>query len=119
MTGIFRSTAGPEDWKYGLADPEKQWKAGYSAHALAHSWEDANGFPDEVAAVLDPSNQTLVPFVEPLLGVPEYRVPLPGGSRPSQNDLFVLGRTERGLIVNGPTLLTGGPCRMSHPRCRI
>ncbi len=31
MTGITRSTAGPGDRKYGLADPEKQWNAlGYT-----------------------------------------------------------------------------------------
>ncbi len=26
----------PEDWKQFLADPDKQWKKGYSAYSLAH-----------------------------------------------------------------------------------
>ncbi|GIO67475.1 hypothetical protein J21TS3_22960 [Paenibacillus cookii] len=25
-------------WRSFLADPEKQWKKGYSAYELAHSW---------------------------------------------------------------------------------
>jgi hypothetical protein len=36
--------------------------------------------------------------VEMLLGIPEYKVNLPGGVRASQNDLFVLARTENNLI---------------------
>jgi hypothetical protein len=32
------------------------------------------------------------------LGVPEHKVPLPGGTRPSQTDLWVLGHTEAGLV---------------------
>jgi hypothetical protein len=31
MRRIFIATTGPEDWKGGLADPEKHWKKGYSA----------------------------------------------------------------------------------------
>lgn len=35
----------------------------------------------------------------PLLAIPEYEVALPGGQRPSQNDLFVLGRIYSDLAV--------------------
>jgi len=28
-------------WKAFLAEPEKQWKTGYSARALAYCWEEA------------------------------------------------------------------------------
>jgi hypothetical protein len=35
---------------------------------------------------------------EMLLAIPEHQVPLPGGGRPSQNDLWVLARTPTGLV---------------------
>jgi hypothetical protein len=41
-------TNGPEDWKNLLAQPEKHWRTGHSANALAHCWEDAYGFPERV-----------------------------------------------------------------------
>ena len=34
----------------------------------------------------------------PLLVVPEHKVPLPGGRKESQNDVFVLGSTPSGLV---------------------
>ena len=49
---FFVPTSGLDDWKKLLADPEKHWREGYSAHALAYRWEDAGGFPAEVLAVL-------------------------------------------------------------------
>ena len=52
MPRILSFTTGPDDWKALLADPEKQWKTGYSARALAHAWECCEGFPPEV---LEPS----------------------------------------------------------------
>jgi len=38
-----------------------------------------------------------------LLGIPEYKVALPGGGRASQNDLFVLARTDNEIfpIIGG------------------
>ncbi len=53
--------------------------------------------------------------VTPLLVIPEYQGPLPGGARPSQNDLFVLAKaiddelvtiTIEGKVAEpfGPTL---------------
>ena len=50
MKRIFVPSQGIDDWKRGLAKPEKQRKAGYSAHALASSWEAAHGMPEEVLA---------------------------------------------------------------------
>ena len=38
--------------------------------------------------------------LELLLAIPEYQVDLPGGKRPSQNDLFVLGRAKDGHLVS-------------------
>ncbi len=36
------------------------------------------------------STDGLLARLEPLLAVPEFKVPLPVSKRPSQNDLFVL-----------------------------
>ena len=94
MKLILVPTEGVRDWQRRLAAPEKHWRTGYSARALAHAWEAASGLPPEVAALLGPLGK-----VELLLAIPEYDVPLPGGERPSQNDVFTLVRTKDGLIV--------------------
>ena len=91
-------TAGPEDWRKGLADPVRHWRTGHSAKALAHSWETANGFPKEVREVF---RDAQFGNVELLMAFPEYQTPLPGGSRPSQTDLFVLAEDAGDLIVVG------------------
>jgi len=66
---------------------------------LARSWEAASGFPPEVDAILRSSRQSKLEGLEPLLIVPEYQIPLPGGSRPSQTDVFVLAHTANGLVT--------------------
>jgi len=110
MKVIVRPTKGPEDWKQFLAEPDKQWKPGYSAHALAHCWEQAEGFPEGVRSVFETSPRYR--DFEPLLGIPELKVDLPGGSRPSQTDLWLLGRVRDGLVsvaVEGKAAETFGP----------
>lgn len=92
MGKIFRPTDGPENWRAGLADPDKQWKTGYSAKTLAYCWESQNDFPKSVKKVFNNSDLELFKDMEMLLGIPEYKVPLPGGIRPSQSDLFVLAK---------------------------
>jgi hypothetical protein len=96
MSEILIPASSAEQWKAFLAEPDKQWRRGYSARTLAHCWHDTPGFPEEVETVLHQA----VPFrqIEMVLGVPEHQVPLPGGARPSQNDLWVLGRTPEGLV---------------------
>ena len=98
MNTIFVPTNNPEDWKPFLAEPEKHWRTGYSAKALAYSWEEATGFPESVKKVFGKSGIVLFKNVELLLAFPEYQVPLPGGSRPSQNDIFVLAKGNNQLI---------------------
>lgn len=88
---ILRPTDGPQDWKEFLAQPERQWKAGYSAMETAFSWEAQIGLPPEIA--------NLFPKAEMLFAIPEYKVPIPGGARDSQNDLFVLLRDKIGLVA--------------------
>jgi hypothetical protein len=110
MTRIFMPTSGPEDWKQFLAEPEKHWKTGNSAKALAHCWEESGDIPDEVRTVL--ARVPELAEIEALFCIPEHQVPLPGGSRPSQNDVWVLGRTPQGLVsiaVEGKVSESFGP----------
>jgi hypothetical protein len=81
-------TGGPDTWRRLLADPDLHWVVGRSARTLAHAWEDANGWPREIAGAL-----ARVPQLEglrPVYGFPEFKTPLPGGRRASQTDLMVI-----------------------------
>lgn len=108
---ILAFTTGPEDWRLLLADPERHWRTGYSARTMACCWEASEGFPPEVAAALL-SDDPLLENLTPLLGIPEFKVPLPGGVRSSQNDLFVLARSSAGavpIMVEGKVNESFGP----------
>jgi len=109
---ILHFTAGPQDWQALLADPQKHWRIGFSARTLAHCWEAAQGLPPEVQAVFASSNEPLLADFTPIIAVPEFKVPLPGGDRPSQNDLFLLGRSKAGpvsVMVEGKVSESFGP----------
>lgn len=99
MPRFFSPADDPTDWQRLLAEPDKQWKSGYSAKSLAYSWTDARGFPKEVHAALDGADIGALRDLEFLVGLPEYEVPLPGGRRPSQNDIFVLAKGCDGLVA--------------------
>lgn len=92
MNKILMPSPGPDAWKQFLADPEKQWRTGYSARTLAHCWEAANGLPNEIARLFTSSSSFGGVEPELLLAIPEHKVPLPGGRRESQNDVFALVR---------------------------
>ena len=94
MSRIYIPTTSAEQWAQFLAEPVKHWRQGYSARTLAYSWQEAVGFPNEVGPVL----ASQFPSIELLLALPEHKVPLPGGFRPSQNDIWVLARSESNLI---------------------
>lgn len=99
MNNIYIPTNKPEDWKQLLADPEKHWKTGYSAKALAYSWQKAKGFPRTVVKVFNSSGIRIFKDIDILLAFPEYTVPLkPYGSRASQNDIFVLAKANNELV---------------------
>ena len=53
-------------------------KSGNSAKSLAYCWEEAQGFPKSVTDVFQSSPKVDLP---------------PKGGRPSQNDIFVLGKS--------------------------
>lgn len=112
MPRVLSFTTGPSDWQRLLADPVKHWRTGYSARTFAHCWEAADGFPPEVAQVIHRSEDPLFADLVPLLAVPEFTVPLPGGTRASQNDLFVLARSRSGpvsIMVEGKVNESFGP----------
>src|SRR2546427_6672588 len=112
MSRILAFTSGPDDWQTLLADRKKHWKTGYSARTLAHCWEAVEGFPPEVADALQHTNEDSLRNLTPILAIPEFKVPLPGGVRPSQNDLFVLARSAKGpvsIMVEGKVSESFGP----------
>lgn len=99
-----------DDWKRLLASPDKHWKEGYSAHALATRWQKSPGFPPEISALL--ATNDLTSGAALLLAIPEHHVPLSGGGRASQTDLWALARTAHGLLsiaVEGKVSESFGP----------
>jgi len=78
----------------------------------AYCWEAAEGFPPEVAEALQRTDEAALADLTPVLATPEFKVPLPGGVRPSQNDLFVLARGAKGpvsIMVEGKVSESFGP----------
>ena len=96
---IFVPSQRADSWAAGLADPGKQWRTGYSAKTLAECWQAADDFPSSVRKVFERSLYEQFQDLEMLLAIPEWKVPLQGGSRASQTDLFVLARATDGLIT--------------------
>lgn len=102
-----------EDWKRFLARPDRHWKEGASAMSLALSWENAKGqFPPEISEILRTSGRADWENLRLLLAIPEFKVPLKGGSTASQTDLAALARGEKGLVaiaVEGKVSESFGP----------
>lgn len=97
---IFTPTEDAEDWRKLLADPEKQWRTGFSAKSLAYCWESADGFPPEVAQLFLQSDIPAFQRVQLLLAFPEHKVGMPPrGGHPSQNDLFALAKAGDGQLI--------------------
>ena len=78
MSGIYVPSSGVDSWRQFLASPEKQWRTGFSAKSLAYSWEEADGFPEEIQQAL--AEVEALNGIKPLLVIPEHKVPLPGNS---------------------------------------
>jgi hypothetical protein len=90
LSRFFVPVSEPEDWKLLLAKPDRHWKTGYSAKAFAYCWQNANGFPESVRNVFKKSEIELFQDAEFLIAFHEHKVPLPGGRRPSQSDIWAL-----------------------------
>ncbi|HZK02394.1 MAG TPA: hypothetical protein VFC96_05995 [Anaerovoracaceae bacterium] len=99
MGNIFIPTQLPQDWQRLLADPLKHWRKGYSARAMAYCWQEAEGFP--ISFIKAFSNSGLETFQELslLFAFPEWKVHLPGGKAASQNDIFLIGKCQEGLMA--------------------
>ncbi len=95
---FFIKASNPLDWKSKLAEPEKHWKNGFSAKALADSWMNAKGFPKSVKDVLNKSPYPIFNNIEFLFGIVEHEVALADRFHPSQNDLFVLAKSNNKLV---------------------
>jgi hypothetical protein len=117
---IYTPTTSREDWKPLLAQPELHWKVGRSAMSLATVWEGADGsFPGEVQRLLLTSAEPRLAHARLLLGLPEYTVQLPGGSRPTQTDLLVVTSSECGpavIAVEGKVDESFGPTLAERSR---
>ena len=98
MPKFFAPADNPADWQRLLAKPVLHWRTGYSARSMAQSWKEAQGFPREVWEIFNDSGVSCFRDLEFLIGIPEHEVPLPGGRRPSQNDVFVLAKGSAGLV---------------------
>lgn len=99
MGRCYVPSDGPNAWRTFLADPAEQWKTGYSAKTLAHSWEENDRLPDEVASLIKSLPRYKSEKPELLMAMPEWKVPLPGGSRDSQNDVLALIGVGSDLLV--------------------
>lgn len=109
---LFPLTNGVKDWQALLADPDKHWRKGYSARTLAYCWESSEGLPEEVAQPFARSMEPLLADLQPVIGIPEFKVPLPGGKKSSQNDIFILSRSLAGpvcIMVEGKVSESFGP----------
>ena len=93
MSKIYVPSSGAQSWQALLADPEKQWKIGYSARTIAYCWEAAGGLlPTETAALFGGD-------AELLIAIPEHKVSLGDSGRPSQTDVFALVKSKNKTIA--------------------
>ena len=100
MSKVYVPSSGPDDWQRFLADPEKQWRRGFSARTVAYSWESENGLPPEVEALFLNSGVDGFQAIELLIAIPEHKVLLPPGhGHPSQNDVFALAKAANGQLI--------------------
>ena len=71
MKRIYVPTTGPLSWRPLLAQPDRQWKAGFSAMSVAQSWEAAAGkLPTEIGGLLERSPGPVFDGLELLIAIP-------------------------------------------------
>ncbi len=97
---IYIPAKSAEDWQALLAEPNLQWKMGYSARTLAMCWQAQKGFPAEIERIFQQSHFEQFKPVTPLMIFPEYKVPILGRGKDSQNDLFVLAKADDRQLVS-------------------
>lgn len=96
-----------------LAAPRLHWRTGASAFELATSWHGRGTPPSTVQGMLATAGDPDLAALEVVLGIPERKTPLAGGSRASQTDLLCICRRPVGglvvLAVEGKAEETSGP----------
>ena len=89
----------PEDVIPHLAKQGEDWKKGYSAYELAHSWVRANGMPAKVVSVLHQAAE--LRDMELIEAFFEKTTGLRSRGRASQTDLLALIGDDKGFAVLG------------------
>lgn len=89
--------ATPEDARKHLADPNTQWREGYSAYELATCWLGARGFPASIRSALDA--YPTFKDAELIEAFFERKVDLGTPGHPSQNDLLIYAKISSGFVV--------------------
>jgi hypothetical protein len=99
LTRTHISTRGIGSWRERLADPDRQWKRGFSAFETAVSWEIAS---KSKSGIPEPIEKLFVKgiFGDPLVvfAVAEHKVDLPGGNAASQCDVWAVLKTKAGML---------------------
>lgn len=102
MKRIFIPTRSGSDWQRLLGQPKLHWKKGNSAMSTAACWEDSQPhLPAEIISVLESGKDAAIEKLELLVAIPEWKVNLPGGNRPSQTDVLAITRNSSGLVILG------------------
>lgn len=110
MKRIFVPTQTGSDWQRLLAKPTIHWRAGRSAMTAAACWEAAGDrLPPEMSSLLDGTNDANLLNLRLVAAIPEWEVPLPGGSRSSFTDVLALARNEAGLCAIAAEAKAGEP----------
>ena len=87
----------PTDVIEHLAKGKRDWRKGYSAYELAHSWVNADGIPRSVRTV--PDTAPRFANAELIEGFFEREIDLRTAGHPSQTDLMALIRSPGGYSV--------------------
>ncbi len=74
MAQIYIPASTTDDWQQFLAEPEKQWRTGFSARATGIVWQGDKGFPEERATLFDSADDENLRDLELLLAIPEHKV---------------------------------------------
>ena len=102
MKRVFVPTQTGTDWQRLLAKPKTHWQPKASAMTCAASWESAaDSLPPEISTLLDSSRDRLLMHQRLLVAIPEWQVPLPGGTTNSSTDVLAVCRNELGLCILG------------------
>jgi hypothetical protein len=96
MKRILVPTHSGSDWQRLLAKPDLHWRTGRLAMTAAACWEAAaDCLLAEVSLLLDAREHVSVKNLQLLAAIPEWEVPLPGGTRSPFTDVLALARNSQ------------------------